>query len=39
VDQDISRVRLGVDVLALQLPTMAGGRVQGLALVRAAWRF
>jgi hypothetical protein len=39
VDQDISRVRLGVDVLAQQLPATAGGRLQALALVRAAWRF
>jgi len=39
VDQDISRVRLGVDVLAQQLPAMAGGRVTSLALIRAAWRF
>jgi hypothetical protein len=38
-DLDVSRVRLGVDLLAQQLPSMAGGRVQPLALIRAAWRF
>ena len=38
-EPDISRVRLGAQVLLQNLPALAGGKTQVLATVHAIWRF
>jgi hypothetical protein len=38
-EQDISRVRIGAQVLLQNLPALAGGKTQVLATVHAIWRF